>query len=475
MDRIHRASIKLIREYGMRISGGRVLDLLMENGASVDSGGIVRIPEELINKALASVPKELTIYDRNGRPHMTLGRENRIYFGTHADQLEILDPFTGEARPFLKADTRTMCTLADYLPNMDFVLSVGLSSDVQPRRGSVTTFVETVKNFTKPINFSTNDVDSLKEIIEIASIVAGGPDNLRRRPFIFNYCEPIPPLTHPFESTEKLYISAVNGIPVIYMPYCMMGGTSPINFATTLVQCNAEILTGLVITQLAGEGAPFIYGAMPSILDMKTTIGSYAAPEFHLLVAGASEMADYYELPFFGTAACSDSKTVDVQPCCEISYQLLSTMLSKANIVHDIGVMDHCNSVSPAMVVIADELIESLKNYVRGIRADEEDIRLDLITGAGHGGNHLLEDHTLGNFMNIWYPEIFSRKMKNPNKSQILEIVQEKIRHIVENHKVPELDANILDRLSGFLLERTDTAGASQKDRGENICTSAET
>ena len=165
--------------------------------------------------------------------------------------------------------------------------------NVNPQIQTVTSFLETVKNFSKTMNFSTNDVESLEGVIDMAAIVAGGHDQLRQKPFIFNYCEPIPPLNHPAESTEKLYISAENRIPVVYMPYCMMGGTSPQSFAGSLAQCNAEVLTGLVLTQLVSEGTPFIYGAMPSIMDMKSTIGSYGAIEFHLLVAAASEMADH--------------------------------------------------------------------------------------------------------------------------------------------------------------------------------------
>ena len=162
-----------------------------------------------------------------------------------------------------------------------------MSADVDPEVQSQVTFLETVKNFRKPINFSTNDIDALEDIIEMSSIVAGGLDKLQQKPFIFNYCEPIPPCTHPEESTEKLYISAKNRIPVVYMPYCMMGGTSVMSFAGTLAQCHAEVMTGLVISQLVSSSTPFIYGAMPSVFDMRTTIGSYGAPEFHLLVAAA--------------------------------------------------------------------------------------------------------------------------------------------------------------------------------------------
>jgi trimethylamine---corrinoid protein Co-methyltransferase len=122
---------------------------------------------------------------------------------------------------------------------------------------------------------------------------------------------------------------------------------------------------------------------MPSIFDMKTTIGSYGAPEFHLMVAAASEMAAYYSLPFYGTAGCTDAKPFDEQAVAEMTMELFSSVLSKANLVHDLGVMDHCNSISPEMVVLADELISGLKAYSRGIDLSDLPEALDLMKKVG--------------------------------------------------------------------------------------------
>lgn len=447
INRIHDASLTLMQKVGMKITGERALKLFKENGAEVDGDGLVKIPERMVVQALQSAPKELVLYTRDGEPCMTINRENQVYFGTHADQLEFLDPVSGEVRKFYHKDIKTMCKIADYLPNIYFVLSVGMTADVDPRVQTQSTFLETVKNFRKPINFSSNDIESLQEIIDIAAVVAGGLEKLQEKPFIFNYCEPIPPLTHPLESTEKLFISAQNRIPVVYMPYCMMGGTSPMSAAATLAQCNAEALTGLVLTQLVSEGTPFIYGAMPSVFDMRTTIGSYAAPEFHLNVAAMADLVNFYGLPFYGTAGCSDAKIIDEQSVAEATIEIFSSILSKANIVHDVGVMDHCNSVAPEMVVLADEIIEGLKHYSRGIEVNDEELALEVIEKVGHGGHYLNESHTAENFRKVWYPQLFSRKMQNSDFSEVKDKIRNKIKDILENHEVPQLDDVVLKEL----------------------------
>jgi trimethylamine--corrinoid protein Co-methyltransferase len=264
-------------------------------------------------------------------------------------------------------------------------------------------------------------------------------------------------LTHPLESTEKLAISAANRIPVVYMPYCMMGGTAPMSFAGALAQCNAEALGGLVIHQLVSEGAPFIYGAMPSIMDMQTTIGSYGAVEFHLLVAAASELVAHYGLPFYGTAGCTDAKTLDPQAVAETTMEIFSTLLSRANLIHDVGVSNHCNGVNPELVVLCDEIIEMLKHYTQGVPVDDDTLCLELIEKVGPTGAYLEEDHTFENFSRVFYSGIFTRAMNPPDESQVETKIREKIQNILEAPVTEPLPVGIrkqLDRWSERLAER---------------------
>lgn len=446
--RIHEKTLYIMEQVGMKVEGERALELLTAHGAKVGSDGRMRISAPMVEEALESAPKELVLYSRDGEKAMTVNSENQLYFGTHSDQLELVDPVDGSVRKFLKKDIATMCKVAEALPNIHFVLSVGMTADVDPAIQTQSTFVETLKNFSKTINFSSNDVASLKDCINIAAEFAGGLKQLQEKPFIFYYCEPIPPLTHPAESTEKAYISAENRIPFIYMPYSMLGGTSPMSLAATLAQCNAEALFGLVLSQLVSKGAPYIYGAMPSVLDMRTTVGSYGAPEFHLGIAAMADLVAHYGLPFYGTAGCSDARAVDEQSVSEVTFQILSTALSKANLVHDVGVLDHCNNVSPEMVVLANEIIEAVKSYTRGVPVSEEDFALEVIEKVGPGGHYLNEMHTLNNFKKVWYPEIFSRE--RGGASPVSEKIKRKISDILEKDEGPALDRQRLELLADW-------------------------
>lgn len=453
IKKIHEKSLFILEDIGMKFHGERALKLMKDAGIKFEEGNIAKISSKHVEKALENVPKALKLYNRDGSHMITFDEKRKHYFGTHTDQLEFVDPVSGKVRPFLRSDIKTMCKVASALPNFSFALSVGMAADSDPVVQTQTTFIETIRNFDKTINFSSNDVGSLSDCINIASEFAGGLKNLQDKPYIFYLCDPIPPLTHPIESTEKIMIVAENRIPFIYLPYSMMGATSPMSVAGTLAQCNAEVLGGLVLAQLVSPGTPFIYGAMPSVMDMNTTTGSYGSPDFHSNIAAMAEIAAYYGLPFYGTAGCSDAKTLDIQGAAEVSYQLLAAMLSKATLIHDIGIMDHCNNVCPEVVVLADELIEGFKNFTSAIDVEEEDFAIDVIKEVGYGGHYLEVDHTLENFRNIWYPQIFSRKMQNPDESEISPEIKRRIMDIMESKEWDQsakLDKDRLDILANW-------------------------
>ena len=433
-QKIHEASLKILETTGVKMTGERTLNMFRENGAILCDNGIVRIPRDLVKRAMSTLPREVRLYNRDRKLVSTMGPERNIYFGSIAEQLEYLDYKTNKARRFTREDMKTMCVLQDYLPHIDFTCSVGLIDGVHPSVAGQIGFIEVVRNYTKGIHVVTSDTNALKDIVNIARDLVGGQEALIETPIFIYYSEPIPPLTHPWESNERAIVCAENGIPFTYMPYCMMGGTAPIEMAAALAQCNADVLVGMVISQLVRPGAPYIYGAMPSVFDMKSTIGCYGAPEFHLNVAAASEMAEFYGIPFYGTGTVTDSKFVDIQSVSEIEMSLFSSILSRATIVHDVGLLDHCRNISPAAIFIANEIIEQLSNYIKGIEVNDDTLLLDVINKVGPGGHFLEEPTTLKRFKKMWYPKFFRREMVNPDQSDIMDRVIASIDHILTTH-----------------------------------------
>jgi trimethylamine--corrinoid protein Co-methyltransferase len=440
MKLIHNASLAILEEIGVRVEHEQAVSILHDNGAFVEKNGLVRIPSHLVDRAVRTAPKRVVLYDRNGQAAMVLEDRN-VYFGRSADCLKYLDPYSGEAVPFTGEHAGIMARVGDSCSNISFINPVGVLADCDPRLACQISFARVLRNTTKTINFICTEAGSCVDIIEMASIVAGGPEELRRKPFVFHYCEPIPPLTHGRDSCQKLMICADAGVPVVYNPYCMMGGTAPATLAGTLAQSFAEILSGLVVHQARKEGAPFIIGNMPTTMDMRTTVGTYGSPEFYLGVAAASELAHFYGLPFYGTAGTTDAGVLDYQTVAEATMTSFVNLLSRCNVVHDVGIMYHCSILSPELVVLADEILDMLAVVRRGIRVDEETLALDVIGRVGPAGHYLGHEHTFNHFKEMWYSDVFDRSMSQEAAVPVNEKIRARTKEIIEKHEVEPLSS----------------------------------
>ncbi len=454
MEEIHLATLEILERVGVSVPNAEALELLAGAGAEVVGGDRVRIPAFLVEKAVRSAPKRVVLCNRSGERVMFL-EDNRAYFGPNADCPDYLDPFTRERRPYVSEDVKAMARVCDYLPHMDFILEAGLSSDVEDEMlADRVVFQNLVTNTEKIIVFCCGPAEGFRDIVEMAAIVAGGYDDLRRSPFIVHYSEPISPLQHYPDGLEKLLLCAELGIPLVYIPMPQAGATAPATMAGTLAQCNAETLSGLVIQQLKSEGAPYIYGGIPSMMDMRWTTYSYGAPELNLMCAALTDMAHYYRLPMFGTAGCTDARDVDLQAAVESALSCLMSALSGANLVHDTALMNQATLISPELMVLTDEILGMVRRIMGGVEVNEETLALEVIAQAGPGGNYLGREHTLRHFREMWYPDVFERCRYEDwlagERLSIRERVNRKTRDILEKHQPQPLPDDVLKELASF-------------------------
>jgi trimethylamine--corrinoid protein Co-methyltransferase len=451
IETLHTATLEILDTTGVRVGSPEALELLDDAGASVESDNWVRIPRRLVTSAIETAPSNVLVYDRDGEPSMLL-ENHESYFGTVADCTDYLDPRTGKRRPCSLADTADMCLVTDALPNFSFIHQAGLAADVDPDFADRAVFHEMVRNTRKSLLVGCSDGAALAHILEVSAIVAGGREALRERPFVCYFGEPISPLIHPRESLEKLLVAAEWGVPAVYIPMPEAGSTAPASLAGVVVQANAETLSGLVVHQLKQPGGPFIYGGIPGMMDMQSTVVSYGAPEMNLMVAAMTDLAHHYHLPMFGTAGCTDAKVIDGQAATEAALSCLVSALNGANLVHDCSYMDHASMISPAYAVLINEILEWVGHFSAGIRTDDEDLALDVIKEAGPTGEYITTAHTLNNFRSFWYPKLFDRSVTGADVTGFAARLREEAVALIEDHKPASLPTEVernLDRLKG--------------------------
>ena len=202
----------------------------------------------------------------------------------------------------------------------------------------------------------------------------------------------------------------------------------------------AEQITAVVISQVRAEGSPLIIGGIPLVMDMKSTVFSYGAPEFYLTNAAISELIRFLGVPGYGTAGCSDSKIMDEQASIECIASSYFQLLTRTNLIHDVGFLDSAMVGSFDMIVMSDEVIGMVKRFAEGMRIDDEHLAIDVIHEVGPGGHYLNEMHTLTHFKkDYWQPELICRddheNWCDKGSTRLSDRVNEKVRSILESHK----------------------------------------
>lgn len=438
LEMIHHASLEILERTGVRLLEPQAVDLLKKAGADVSEGDRVRIPASLVEWALSVAPKRVVLANRLGKRVMPLERNN-VFYGPGSDCPNVIDALTGERRPGILRDIEEGIRVCDALENIDFVMSLNLAIDMPQEIADLYQMQAMISNTIKPMLFVTTGFENCQRAVEMAEIVAGGSDALRRNPFCALYINVSGPLVHNKESLQKLLFMAEKGLPTTYTPVVLRGVNGPSTPAGAAALGNAGELAGLVIAQLKKQGAPvFLSGGTQDLLHMRTLLDVYAAPENEVLCV---EIAHYYGLPIFGLGGASDSKLPDQQAAAEVAMTLLTETLAGTHIIHDVGYLEGGLTNSIEMIVMADEMIKWIKVFMQGIIVSEETLALDVIDKAGPGGDYLNTEHTINHFRDDWYPELFNRQnyesWVEEGGSSLRLRSREKVKKILTEH-VPE-------------------------------------
>jgi trimethylamine--corrinoid protein Co-methyltransferase len=455
---LHLAALEILRRTGLRFHHQEALDLLKGAGAFISDGNLVKLPAQVVDEAIASVPSRVVMCDRDGEPAMCL-EGTRVYFGTGSDCLNFPDPETGELRKFTQADLRDGYHLCDALPNIHFVMSIGIPADVDPSVLYDAQMALMLEHTTKPIVFVTNDRASCQRAIDMAAAVAGGHEALAEQGHILLYSEPSSPLQQSETAVDKLLLMAETKLPVVHSPAPLMGGTGPITMASGLAMSLAEILGSLAVHQLKRPGAPFVFGAGLHHMDMSSAQICYASPEFQLTKAAIAELGRWYGIPTWGYAGCSDAKVMDEQAASEATLSVLMAKLSGANLVHDVGYIESGLTTSFEMIVLTDELIAMTDHLMKGIEVSDETLMLDEVDRVGPGGHFLDTEQTLKRFRDFWFPGLLDRKRRpewlKAGSRTLGQRLNARVKEIIKEHQPQPLGPEKKRKIQEILAKAT--------------------
>jgi trimethylamine---corrinoid protein Co-methyltransferase len=396
--RVHEATLEVLAETGIEVRYPPAVEIFAEAGARVD-GTRVRIPADLVDEAIAGAPRESTIKPRGGDTEPLVLDAQHSYCGTGSDVLYVCDPDTRERRRVRKADVEGMAALCEKLPHIDFVMSMGLPEDVPQAIDDLAQVDAMVRGTRKPLLVAPRDGHILGRLKQMMAL-AGETDSFGI------YAMPVPPLLFDEDGASKVIACAELEIPLIWAPAPNAGTTAPASISSVIVVANAETLAGLVLSQAVRPGAPFVWGVGAGAMNMRTMTEVYSSAGPVQGYQAQTDLARWYDLPSFGYAAHSDSKTLDEQWGVESAITTVTGLLSRATLLHDVGYLESGLQGSYESILLGNELIGYTKYFMSELKVDDEALALDEIKAVGPGGNHLARPYTRSHFRGIWQSDL---------------------------------------------------------------------
>jgi trimethylamine--corrinoid protein Co-methyltransferase len=296
---IHRGTLEVLDQTGVFVEDEKALDCFESGGARVDrKGKMVQIPPRLVEEAIRSAPSKVILAGRDPRHDLVL-EGNRVHFTNFSEGVKVNDLRTGENRTPIKKDLVDTARVIDYLDEVDFCEKALGAHDVNQTTVPLHNAEAYLTNTTKHCAFGPGNGKLLNKILEMAAAIVGGFKKLKRRPIVsFTTC-PVSPLKLITDSCEIIMESARNNVACNILSMAMSGGTAPVSLAGTLVIHNAELLSGITLSQLTRKGAPVIYGSSTTAMDLRMAAASVGTPECALISAAVARLARDYLLPSY--------------------------------------------------------------------------------------------------------------------------------------------------------------------------------
>lgn len=407
---VHEASLKVLETIGIHTTSERFKKLLMDNGCKEQNGRIL-FTQEVIDKALKTVPQEFKLHGRNNLPVLEIGKK-KAYCQTCVGTPSMMDLETGEKRD------ATVKDLIDYTRLADSLEFINIISPIFPRdvpQEIILTFetATLLRNTSKPLSICVESARELPYIIELLTVTAGGKEALREKPIAMLPISPLSPLEYGFDPAEALIGVVEAGLPLGVEPCPMMGSTGPMTLFGTVVQHNAEIIAGVIASQLIRPGAPVTMSSRATFMDMRSGVGLWAMPEMGLAGATMNQLAKFYGIPCAPGGFCGASKIADAQSGYERLYNALMEALIGSDIIGTAGSLDNALTSCYAMLVIDNELSSVIQRTIKGVEVSEEKLALNVIAEVIETQSNFLEHkHTRKHLRagELWVPPLGDRQ-----------------------------------------------------------------
>lgn len=468
--RILNEAHQLLLKPGVKVLNEEARDLLASAGAQVDSEtNIVKIPEQIVSKALETAPREFHLFDYDGNPAVKYGGD-AVHFDPGSSGIAMLNPETLEHDTTETPHLIKLLKVAEQLWQYDAQSTAVVCHDVpEPIQDSYRLYLALLFS-RKPIVTGAFTNKTVIEMIEMLAVFAGGPDASREKPrAIFDVC-PAPPLIWSNFASGNLIALARAGIPAEIVSVPLSGAAAPVTMLGTVTQHTAECLAGVTIHQLAKAGSPIVWGGAACIFDMKKGATPMGAVETAMLDCSYAQVAKSLNMPTHAYLGASDSKLVDMQAGLESGVSSMIAALSGINMISGSGMLDFLSCHSIEKLVIDAEGIAMAKRMLGGVKLHTETLATEFYDHNINfkGGDFLKQKITMKLFREEQHlpSNVIDRdSMRDWKKGGSLDAFQRAkvmVNTLIAAYTRPAIDSDKESRLHAFMLDLARKAGMDQ-------------
>ncbi len=451
--RIHTATLDLLENTGVRFLCGSALKIFKNAGLRIDENKTVYFPPDVVESCIRSVPPTFTRYPLDPTRHSPVRLGScRVHFGTGSTTAYVLD-LDGTHRKGTEEDIANFARLSDAMKYLEIGNGMIWAQDV-PKSVFHARYVEVLAQNNGKVMPAGDGLDqkTTEDIIRLVEIVQGGYDEIGKKKSFTMSALPQKALTWSEEATVLIETAKVK-LPSEVFPMPLAGSMHPVTLSGSIVQGNAEALSGLVLSQLVNPGAPVIYVAWPGMMDMSVATNVFGCPEQVLMSAAFAQIAKYYSMPSNINVGQTEAKIPDQQAGYEKMMGMLLLALAGSDEIALVGgLLNSGITANYEQVIIDNEIAGYVQRILEGIHVTEDKLAIDVIHEVGHGGNFIEHEHTLKYFKEEQHFAKLSernvrQKWEADGSKGIHEVANERARSILDYHKPNHLSDKIIAEL----------------------------
>ena len=459
IEKIDYLSRKLLKEKGILIPSLEVKDILIKKGLKFD-GFVAKFDNKVIEASLKSVPGNIRLFGRDLSRTIDIGKDIKYASGHNA--IYMFDKKTKKRIPIKKDEVANFALISDFIEEIDIVGIEAYPQDVNPKLSILHGLDAVLNNTTKPVYFSPENFDEVEFMLKIIKVISPDFKNL---PIGICQVSPHSPLAWDEITVKALLLLAESNFPTVVLPAPFSYISAPITLAGEILQCNAELLSSLVITQLINPGTPFIFGNAKSDADIKTGEYLIGTPECNLFRVASAQLANYYNIPSHSIGPDTDANQIDMQNGFEKEMSLIAGSLADTSILVNAGMFATGMTVSYEQLLIDAEMIRFIKRFAAGIDTSKEKLAYKSLLDVEHGKDFLADPLTLKYLRSNEHVKSFVSNRKNyklwiqSGAPDIVNNAEISAEEILKSHKPAKLDKLIKAQIVKIIQDFETTHG----------------